>query len=64
MSERKEKSPEQVSDEDYKIGPTSADEEIIKSGNTSVRKKGNAATGEDYKIPEEKVREELKEGVE
>jgi hypothetical protein len=30
MSEQKDKTPEQVSDEDYKVAPTSADEERLK----------------------------------
>ena len=63
MSERKEKSPEQVSDEDYKIGPTSADKELVKRDNTSARKKGDTADGS-HEVPEAKVQEELREGVE
>ena len=62
MSERKEKSLEQVSDEDYKIAPTSADEEIVERNATGAGKK-EPAKGET--MPSEaKVREELKEGVE
>lgn len=30
MSEQEDKTPEQVSDEDYKVAPTSADEERLK----------------------------------
>ena len=45
MSERKDKTPEQVSDEDYKVAPTSADEERLK-----VKKA--EATGENYRLPE------------
>jgi hypothetical protein len=30
MSEQKDKTPEQISDEDYKVAPTSADEERLK----------------------------------
>jgi hypothetical protein len=29
MSDRNEKTPEQVSDEDYKVAPTSADNELV-----------------------------------
>jgi hypothetical protein len=63
MSERKEKSPEQVSDEDYKIAPTSADKEIVKRDSTWARKKGNTVD-ESHEVPEAKVQEELREGVE
>ena len=39
MSERKEKSVEQISDEDYKIAPTSADEEIVERKAVGAGKK-------------------------
>jgi hypothetical protein len=45
MSERKDKTPEQVSDEDYKVAPTSADKKLLEA-----RKEG--ATGENYSLPE------------
>ena len=41
MSERKDKTPEQVTDEDYKVAPTSADKKIVEE-----------ATGENYSLPE------------
>ena len=62
MSERKEKSPEQVSDEDYKIAPTSADEEIVERKAAGAGKK-ELVRGE-TKPSEASVQEELKEGVE
>ena len=39
MSEQKDKTPEQVSDEDYKVAPTSADEESLKKHQGDVYKK-------------------------
>ena len=64
MSEQKDKTPEQVSDEDYKVAPTSADKEVINRGRTE-NKKGKPTTGENYQLPpEDKVQEELREGVE
>ena len=45
MSKRKDKMPEQVSDEDYKVAPTSADEERLKA-------KKAQATGENYRFSE------------
>jgi hypothetical protein len=62
MSERKEKSLEQVSDEDYKIAPTSADEEIVERKAAGAGKK-ELVRGE-TKPSEASVQEELKEGVE
>jgi hypothetical protein len=62
MSERKEKSVEQVSDEDYKIAPTSADEEIVERKAAGAGKK-ELVSGE-TKPSETSVQEELKEGVE
>jgi hypothetical protein len=71
MSEQKDKTPEQVSDEDYKVAPTSADKERLnKQQRTLVDKKEQEqqqqATGENYQqLPtEEDVKEELREGVE
>jgi chemotaxis methyl-accepting protein methylase len=68
MSEQKDKTPEQVSDEDYKVAPTSADEESLKKHQAGVYKKEQQqqqATGEDYQLPTDtKVKEELREGVE
>lgn len=67
MSERKEKSHEQVSDEDYKVAPTSADRDIMrKESVTAARatKHRTTATRHDYSLPEASVREELEEGVE
>jgi hypothetical protein len=64
MSERKDKTPEQVSDEDYKIAPTSADKEIVNKAATIEKKGEQATTGENYQLPEDKVQEELREGVE
>ena len=45
MSERKDKTPEQVSDEDYKVAPTSADKELLEARRRRV-------TGENYDLPE------------
>lgn len=41
MGERKDKTAEQVSDEDYKLTPTSADKEYLESRKAK-------ATGENY----------------
>ncbi len=62
MSERKEKSLEQVSDEDYKIAPTSADEEIVERNANGAEKK--EPVKRENKPSEASVQEELKEGVE
>jgi len=71
MSDRKDKTPEQVSDEDYKVAPTSADKQILNKSRSK-----DTATGENYHFPadsaaghgerkkEELIGEELKEGVE
>jgi len=60
MSEQKDKTPEQVSDEDYKVAPTSADEKHLNKRDTKAQ-----VTGENYQqLPEEDVKQELKEGVE
>jgi hypothetical protein len=65
MSEQKDKTPEQVSDEDYKVAPTSADKERLKKHHTATQNKEQQATGENYQLPTDtKVKEELKEGVE
>jgi hypothetical protein len=66
MSEQEDKTPEQVSDEDYKVAPTSADEERLKKHHAATQsKEQQQATGENYQLPTDtKVKEELKEGVE
>jgi hypothetical protein len=66
MGEQKDKTPEQVSDEDYKVAPTSADEERLKKHHAGAyNKEQQQATGEDYQLPTDtKVKEELREGVE
>jgi hypothetical protein len=68
MSEQKDKTPEQVSDEDYKVAPTSADKESLKKHQASVHNREQQqqqATGEDFQLPTDtKVKEELREGVE
>jgi hypothetical protein len=66
MSEQKDKTPEQVSDEDYKVAPTSADEGRLKKYAAGIyNKEQQQATGEDYQLPTDtKVKEELREGVE
>ena len=67
MSERKEKSPEQVSDEDYKVAPTSADQDIMQTESaTTARatKHLTTATRPDFSLSDASVREELEEGVE
>ncbi len=65
MSEQKDKTPEQVSDEDYKVAPTSADGERLKKHHAATQNKERQATGENYQLPTDtKVREELREGVE
>jgi hypothetical protein len=70
MGEQKDKTPEQVSDEDYKVAPTSADKERLNKQRASTDKKENEeqeqVTGENYQqLPTEtNVKEELREGVE
>ena len=44
MSERQDKTPEQISDEDYKVAPTSSDKKLLK--------KEERATGENYQLPQ------------
>jgi len=61
------KTPEKVSDEDYKVAPTSADKPIL---NKQKGKEHEHETGENYQLPDDNesakdmVKEELKEGVE
>jgi hypothetical protein len=65
MSEQKDKTPEQVSDEDYKVAPTSADEAMLKKHHGDTHSKEQQATGEDYQLPTDTtVEEEIREGVE
>jgi hypothetical protein len=70
MSEQKDKTPEQVSDEDYKVAPTSADKERLDKQRAPTDKKEQEqqqrATGKNYQqLPTETdVKEELREGVE
>lgn len=59
MSEWKDKSPEQITDEDYKVAPTSADEERLNKHRATEKKE--QATGENYQLPaEHNVKKELK----
>ena len=69
MSEQKDKTPEQVSDEDYKVAPTSADKGRLNKQRAPIDKKEqqeHEVTGENYQqLPTEtNVKEELREGVE
>ncbi len=66
MSERTDKTPEQVADEDYKVAPTSADESKLKKHYADTNnKEEKQATGENYQIPTDtKIEEEIREGVE
>lgn len=65
MSDQKDKTPDQVADEDYKVAPTSADEEKVKKHNATADSKEQQATGENYQFPTDtKVEEEMREGVE
>ncbi len=65
MSEQKDKTPDQVSDEDYKVAPTSADEARLKKHHADAYSKEQQATGENHQLPEDKkVEEEIREGVE
>jgi hypothetical protein len=52
MSEGKGKTPDQISDEDYKVAPTSADKKHLNKKRTKTR-----LTGENYQLPEEKVQD-------
>ena len=70
MSEQKDKAPEQVSDEDYKVAPISADKERLDKQHVTIDKKEQEqqqrVTGKNYhQLPTETdVKEELREGVE
>lgn len=70
MSEQKDKTPEQVSDEDYKVAPTSADKERLNKQRAPTDKKEQEeqeqVTAENYQqlSTETKLKEELREGVE
>ncbi|MDQ5842258.1 MAG: hypothetical protein M3286_02100 [Thermoproteota archaeon] len=66
MSEQNDKTPDQVSDEDYKVAPTSADEERLKKKHHAAsQKKEQQTTSENYQLPADtKVKEEIREGVE
>ena len=67
MSEKNDKTPDQVSDEDYKVAPTSADVERLKKHHAASQneEQQQQATGENYQLPTDtKVKEELREGVE
>jgi hypothetical protein len=65
MSEQTDKTPEQVSDEDYKVVPTSADEKRMNKQRAATDKKEQQAKGENYQLPTEtNVKEEIREGVE
>jgi hypothetical protein len=65
MSGQADKTPEQVSDEDYKVAPTSADEERLKKHHAATQNKEQQATGENYQLSTDtKMNEELREGVE
>ena len=52
MSEQEDKTPEQVSDEDYKVAPTSADKERLNKQRAPINKKEQEqqqqATGKNY----------------
>ena len=71
MSEHKDKTPEDLPDEDYKVAPTSSDTKVVDKIATS--KEGGQATGENYELlrvergkekKEGMIKEEMKEGVE
>jgi hypothetical protein len=65
MSEQEDKTPDQVSDEDYKVAPTSADEARLKKFQNDAHSKEQQTTGENYQMPANaKVEEEMREGVE
>jgi hypothetical protein len=72
MSENEHKTPEKVSDEDYKVAPTSADKQVVNKERVREHQ-----TGENYELPpssateklgeaetESVINEELEEGVE
>jgi hypothetical protein len=68
MSEQKDKTLEQASDEDYKVAPTSADKERLNKQRAPTDKKEQEeqeqVTGENYQqLPTEtNVKVELREG--
>jgi hypothetical protein len=64
VSDGNDKSPEQVSDEDYKVAPTSADAKVVNKASDSASKKRTKATGENYDLGQAELKEELKEGIE
>ena len=66
MIEQKDKTPEQVSDEDYKLAPTHADEERLnKQDSSTADKKEQQTIAKGREIhTETNVKEELGEGVE
>ena len=65
MSEQNDKTPDQVSDEDYKVAPTSADEARLKKHHAATHSKEQQASGENYQLhTDTKVEEEMSEGVE
>ncbi len=65
MSDQKDKTPDQVADEDYKVAPTSSDEERLKKHNATTDSKEQQATGENYQRGTDiNVEEEMREGVE
>lgn len=65
MSEQEDKTPDQVSDEDYKVAPTIADEARLKKYHVITHSEEQQATGENYQThTDTKVEEEIKEGVE
>ena len=60
MSDQKDKTPEQVSDEVYKVAPTSADKGRLNKQRAPTDKKE-----QEQQFPTEtNVKEELREGVE
>lgn len=60
MSEKNDKTPDEISDEDYKVAPTSKDQEILSK--QQARDKKDQVTGENYQMPnEKKIEQELDE---
>jgi hypothetical protein len=65
MSEQEDKTPDQVSDEDYKVAPTRADEARLKKYHVITHSEEQQATGENYQThTDTKAEEKIKEGVE
>ena len=69
MSEQKDKTPEQVTDEDYKVAPTSADKERLNKQRapTDKKDKRRARTSNRRKLSADShrktnVKEELRKG--